>query len=100
MPTYEFVNQESGSKVESYFSYDDAPRIGDVIVIDGQECRRVPSFILDEAGIARKTHKYPYVSRTLPRNINGCDCNHSGQPIIKSQAHERNVASEHDMAKE
>ena len=100
MPSYEFVNQEDGSKVEAYFEYDDAPRIGDLVEIGGASCRRIASFILDRAGIARKTHKYPYISRTLPRNINGCDCNNKGQPIIKSQAHERNVAAEHDMAKE
>ena len=100
MPIYEFVNVETGDKEDVFFHSSNAPSIGDQIEHEGRMLRRAPSFILDSAGIARKTHKYPYVSRSLPRNLGGCDCNSKGQPVIKSQAHERNVASEHDMAKD
>jgi len=100
MPNYLFEELKSKENVEAFYHYEDAPSIGDVVDIDGRECKRVASFVLDTAGIARKTHKYPYFSRVLPRNIRGCECNSKGQPIIKSQAHERNVAAEHDMAKE
>ena len=69
MPIYLFVNK-GGQEVESFFTADLAPRIGDKVEINGAECTRVASFILDSAGIERKTHKYPYVSRALPRK--GC----------------------------
>ena len=100
MPNYLFVNQSDGSKVEAYYPVDDAPRIGDLVEIQEEVCRRIATFNLDVAGIARKTHKYPYLCKSLPRNLRGCECNNMGQPVIKSQAHERNVASEHDMAKD
>ena len=100
MPIYEFVNVETGDKEDVFFHSSNAPSIGDQIEHEGRTLRRSPSFILDSAVIARKTHQYPYVSRTLPRNIRGCEVNKMGQPIIKSQAHERNVASELNMAKE
>ena len=100
MPNYLFVNQSDGTKVEAYFPVEDAPRIGDLVEIKDEVCRRIASFNLDVAGIARKTHQYPYVSKSLPRNLRGCETNQKGQPIIKSQAHERDVASEHDMANE
>ena len=100
MPFYVFEEGETKEQQDLFYRSKDVPKIGDVVNEDGRELRRVASFVLDSAGIARKTHKYPYVSRTLPRNLGGCDCNSKGQPIIKSQAHERNVASEHDMAKD
>ena len=100
MPFYVFEDIETKEPQDLFYSSKDAPKIGDVITSDGRELKRVASFVLDSAGIARKTHKYPYVSRSLPRNLGGGDCNSKGQPVIKSQAHERNVASEHDMAKD
>jgi hypothetical protein len=100
MPIYEFINVDTGNKKDVFFNSSSAPRIGEEIEYEGGTFRRVPSFHLDSAGISRKTHKYPYVSRSLPRNIQGCEVNKKGQPIIKSQAHERNVAAEHDMAKD
>jgi|TARA_R110001583_G_scaffold104488_2_gene251866 hypothetical protein len=100
MPFYVFEDTKTKEQQDFFYRSQDVPKIGDVIDVDGKELKRVASFVLDTAGIARKTHKYPYVSRSLPRNIGGCDCNSDGQPIIKSQAHERNVASEYDLAKE
>tara|TARA_R110002124_G_scaffold113388_1_gene267712 strand:+ start:9878 stop:10180 length:303 start_codon:yes stop_codon:yes gene_type:complete len=100
MPIYAFVDN-NGAEVESFFSFDDVPSIGDKVEIDGVECTRVASFILDTAGIERKTHKYPYVSRSLPRNLSGVgNYDKQGRPVIRSQAHERNVASEHGYVKE
>ena len=100
MPIYAFVDNQ-GTEVESFFTFDEAPSIGDKIDIDGVECTRVASFILDSAGIERKTHKYPYVSRSLPRNLPGVDnYDKQGRPVIRSQAHERYVASEHGYVKE
>ena len=90
-----------GREVESYFPVDDAPKIGDTVEINGVQCTRKPSFVLDSAGINRKTHQYPYVSRALPRNMPGVESyDKQGRPVIKSQQHERNVAAQHDMVKE
>lgn len=99
MPIYLFKGEDDRD-IEHVFSSDDVPSIGDQVMIDGKLCTRMASFIIDSAGIGRKTHKYPYVSRSLCRNIEGCNTNKKGQPIITSQRHEREVAARHDMAKE
>ena len=99
MPIYAFEDQ-NGVEHELFFNSSEVPKIGDTVEGDVKTLTRVPSFVLDAAGISRKTHQYPYVSRSLPRNLEGADCNKQGQPIIRSQAHERDVASRHDMEKD
>ena len=99
MPIYAF-RDEDGNDHELFFNASEAPKIGSTVMGNGKTLTRVPSFMLDAEGIARKTHKYPYVSHALPRNLEGADCNKRGQPIIRSQSHERDVASRHDMEKE
>lgn len=99
MPIYLFMDEDK-QDVEHFFKSDDVPRVGEQTVIGGALCTRKPSFSVDTAGIARKTHKYPYVSRSLCRNAKGCKTNRRGQPIIKSQRHEREVAARHDMVKD
>tara|TARA_Y100000114_G_C11744778_1_gene321012 strand:- start:997 stop:1296 length:300 start_codon:yes stop_codon:yes gene_type:complete len=99
MPIYVFHDDE-GNEYEVFFNASEVPSIGQTIDGDGKVLTRVPSFILDSAGIERKTHKYPYVSRSLPRNLAGAESNNKGQPIIRSQSHERDVAARHDMEKE
>lgn len=94
MPTYVFKD-EDGLTHDVFFPAADAPRIGDEIAVEGVTMVRVPHFHLDAGGIARKTNQYPFVSRSLPK---GC-CPDSevksglqkGCPIIRSQAHEREV---------
>ena len=73
MPIYVFKDVETGNQIDSYFPASEAPSFGDTVVIDGKECVRQLNFNLDSAGIARKTHKYPYLSRSLPRDLNGCE---------------------------
>lgn len=91
---YAFENAQ-GDTVDMYFPAGQAPKIGEVIVVDGEPLRRVAHFHLDTGGIARKTHQYPFVSQSLPK---GCSPDSEvksgpgkGKPIIKSQAHEREV---------
>lgn len=94
MPIYVFET-ECGQQVEKMFPVSDAPRIGDIIDIDGNKCRRVASFMLDGAGIQRKTHQYPFVSNSLPKNLRvdgeKVATDNRGRPIIRSQQHERNI---------
>ena len=99
MPVYAFKD-EQGVEAEHFFNSSEAPSIGATVVIEGKNLKRIPAFNVDTAGIARKTHKYPYVSRSLCRNAEGCQTNAKGQPIITSQRHEREVAARHDMAKD
>ena len=99
MPIYAF-KAEQGVEAEHFFNSSEAPSIGATVVIEGKNLKRIPAFNVDTAGIARKTHKYPYVSRSLCRNAEGCQTNAKGQPIITSQRHEREVAARHDMAKD
>ncbi len=100
MPLYAFVD-ENGLEHELFYNSSDVPSIGTTVEGDGKVLTRVASFILDTAGIERKTHKYPYVSRSLSRNLEGVGSyDGQGRPIIKSQSHERDVASRHGMIKE
>lgn len=96
MPIYLFKDKDNNN-VEHLMSSGDVPSIGEKMVIDGKECTRMASFIIDTAGIDRKTHKYPYVSRSLCRNAGGCKTTKDGKPIVTSQRHEREVAARHDM---
>ena len=73
MPCYVVEVVATKEQQDLFYRSKDVPKIGDVVNEDGRELRRVASFVLDSAGIARKTPKYPYVSRTLPRNLGGCD---------------------------
>lgn len=43
MPTYEFENRKTGTRVERFFSVDEAPSIGSFIVIGGKQYHRRPS---------------------------------------------------------
>lgn len=43
----------------------------------------------------RSTNQYPYVSRRLPRGLEGCPTNAKGQPVILSQTHEREIMARH-----
>jgi hypothetical protein len=99
MPSYLFENDE-GKTATQYYPYEEAPKIGQQVTIEGDQYKRVWSFNIDAAGIRRKVEKYPYVSRVLPRNIDGCEANSAGQPIIRSQRHEVEVAARHDMGKD
>lgn len=99
MPIYLFKDEDNND-VEHIFTSDETPKIGEQVMIDGKLCTRRASFLIDSAGIERKTHKYPYVSRSLCRNSDGCKHTKTGQPIITSQKHEREVAARHDMVKD
>ena len=56
MPIYLFKDKDNNN-VEHLMSSGDVPSIGEKMVIDGKECTRMASFIIDTAGIDRKTHK-------------------------------------------
>lgn len=45
-------------------------------------------------------NKYPYVSKRLPKNLEGCSTNDKGQPVIVSKSHEREIAAKHGYRRE
>ena len=96
---YEFENTMTGEKREFHYLMEAAPSIGETIKKNGEEYRRVASFQVD-AGMDAKVHGYPYLSNSLPRNLEGCDTNRQGKPIITSRNHEREVISRHGYERE
>ena len=91
MPMYEFKRESDGKIVEVFFNMANAPSIGSVIEEDGEKLTRIVSDSQISAAVEVVTHQYPYVSRSMPRNVPGCETNKHGQPIISSQRHEREV---------
>ena len=96
---YEFVNTNSGETREFHYRMGEAPVIGEIIKKNGEEYRRVSSFQVDY-GMDAKVHGYPYLSNSLPRNLEGCDTNRQGKPIITSRNHEKEVISRHGYERE
>ena len=78
MPMYEFSRESDGKIVEFHFRMADAPPIGSVIERDGERFTRLVSDAQVSAEVEIVTHKYPYVSRSMPRNLPGCETNNKG----------------------
>jgi hypothetical protein len=91
---YEFVNIKTNEPKELHYRMSEAPIIGEIVSLQGEDYRRVASCSID-VGLETKVHGYPYVSNSLPRNLAGCETNKQGKPIISSTTHERNVMSRH-----
>jgi len=96
---YDFVNDITGKTVELHYSMANVPSIGEVIEHEGEKLRRKAGCQID-AGIDAKVHGYPYVSSSLPRNLEGCDTNRQGKPIVTSRRHEREVISRHGYSRD
>ena len=92
MPIYTFVHEPTGEVREEMFSGDEAPKIGDKIRRAGKTWIRTFSGHID-AGVARKVHKYPFVSESLPRGCCPESQDSKERPVIRSQTHEREVLS-------
>lgn len=94
MPEYLFEDVASGRKHRLVYPMRDVPSCGAQVTVDGVTYRRLP-----EVGVQVDTGgmrwNYPYVSQSLPRNLEGCKTNAQGKPIIESRAHEANVAAMH-----
>ena len=43
---------------------------------------------------------YPYVSKRLPKNLEGCSTNDKGQPVIESKTHEAEIKAKHGYRRE
>ena len=94
---YVFEDVDTGEQVDMDFDSECPPHIGETVSVHGATFRRIPSFTINAAQVARVTHQYPYVSRRLPRNPEGCNCTPDGKPIITSQRHEREIMGRYDL---
>jgi hypothetical protein len=98
MPLYPFIDEATGETVELMYSMSEAPSIGTTVEVDGRVLMRVVAdYQIDPA---TNRSQYPYVSSSLPRNLEGCTTNSQGKPVIMSRRHEREVMSRHGYAKE
>lgn len=88
---YVFVDESTGEPVDLNFPLGKAPKIGKVIRRNGRRLRRIVCCHLAVDQIARVTWKYPFRSESLPRGCCPESQDAKGRPIIKSQAHEREV---------
>ncbi len=100
MPMYEFSRESDGKIVEFHFRMADAPPIGSLIERDGERFTRLVSDSQVSAEVEVVTHKYPYVSRKMPRNLPGCETNKNGQPIISSRRHEREIMNRYGLERD
>lgn len=96
---YEFENVNTGEKRDFHYLMENAPCIGEIVKHSGNEWRRVVNFHVD-GGMEAKVHGYPYLSSSLPRNLEGCETNSQGKPIITSRNHEKQVMSRHDYERD
>ena len=94
LPEYVFEDTSTGERVTMVYAMKDVPSIGSIVTKPDATYRRVADnqFQVD-TGVLR--YKYPYVSQSLPRNLEGCKTNKQGKPIIESRRHEANVAARH-----
>lgn len=98
MPMYPFIDEATGETVELMYSMSEAPSIGTTVEVDGRVLTRVVAdYQIDPA---TNRSQYPYVSSSLPRNLEGCTTNSQGKPVIMSRRHEREVMARHGYAKE
>ena len=88
---YVFQDEQSGETVDLDFHSGKAPKIGKIIKRDGRRLRRIVCCRLAVDQIDRVASKYPFRSESLPRGCCPESQDAKGRPIIKSQAHERNV---------
>ena len=76
------------------------PSIGEVVTIKGENYTRLVSDYQVSAEVETVTHKYPYVSRSMPKNLAGCETNKKGQPIITSRRHEREIMGRYGLKRD
>ena len=100
MPMYDFKRQSDGKVVEIFYSMSTVPSIGKVVTIEGEDYTRLVSDYQGSAEVETITHKYPYVSRSMPKNLAGCETNKKGQPIITSRRHEREIMGRYGLKRD
>ena len=100
MPIYTFKREVDGEPVERFIPMRLAPKIGDVIDIDGEPCRRTVSCHLGLTDDNRTFARYPYVGHSHRRKehqrkeVLACSkFDKQGRLIVRSAKHERQIAA-------
>jgi hypothetical protein len=94
---YEFKD-ELDNVVEINMPMASVPSIGSIITHNGSRLTRIFSNV--QIDVALNRSQYPYVSNSLPRNLEGCKSTAIGKPIVMSKKHERNIMSQHGFEKD
>lgn len=101
MPTYDFVAVD-GASIEEVFPMSKVPprirRKGKVYKLAAFSRQNSTAFA--DAQVATTTHGYPRVDITFPKGDLGAGTSPAGHPIIRSQAHEREVMAEYGMRRD
>lgn len=88
---------DDGEQIELYYSMNDAPKIGEVVDVNGKPFKRVFSNL-------PVVHDYkwePYASRQLPRWHKGHKkFNKKGMPVFETRQQEREFAAKWDYVRE
>ena len=100
MPSYDFKRESDGKIVEMFYTMSKVPSIGKVVTVEGEKYTRLVSDYQVSAEVETITHKYPYVSRSMPKNLAGCETNKKGQPIITSRRHEREIMGRYGLKRD
>ncbi len=100
MPSYDFKRESDGKIVEMFYLMSKVPSIGEVVNVEGENYTRLVSDYQVSAEVETVTHKYPYVSRSMPKNLAGCETNKKGQPIITSRRHEREIMGRYGLKRD
>lgn len=96
MPIYVYQN-DKGEIKECVYPIGKAPN---VIPAKGGDWRRVITVPQISAGVHAAVHQYPYVSRSLPKRLEGAPHDEKGRTIITSQRHEREIARRHGYVRD
>ena len=100
MPSYDFKRESDGKIVEMFYLMSKVPSIGEVVNVEGENYTRLVSDYQVSAEVETVTHKYPYVSRSMPKDLAGCETNKKGQPIITSRRHEREIMGRYGLKRD
>lgn len=100
MPTYEFIAAD-GSRLEEIHRMSKVP----AKIRRGGKVYKLAAFSSNPTAISADqvsttTHGYPRVDFTVPRGDLGAGTNAVGNPIIKSQAHERQIMAKYGMRRD
>ena len=103
MAIYVFQSVD-GEQIDRVYPMEKAPTIGSLLILDGKEYRRIPSFLIGTGTIAQHG-KYPYLSSALPTTVKGCKMASKRpggrkKPLIESQKHERDMMARYDLVKD
>jgi hypothetical protein len=83
MPLYDFLNEATGETAEFHFPMSMVPSIGQVVQLNNQPHRRLPSD--HQFNDARPSQRFPVKSRVLPDRMEGFKHHADGSTIVRNK---------------